>query len=80
MYNDPKFLNHPVFPRVLQELDRDANALPEGYQVPGNYKIPEVNEVLGDAVDKIWKNQAEPTPSFLKTLNEELQNVLDLPR
>lgn len=82
VYGDPKFLNHEVFPKILQELDRDANALPENYQggIPHNFKIPEFNAVLGAAVDKIWKNQAEPTPSFLKTLNDELQNVLDAPR
>jgi ABC-type glycerol-3-phosphate transport system substrate-binding protein len=80
VYNDPAFLNHPVFPRILQELDRDSNVLPESYQVPGNYKIPEFNAVLGAAVDKIWKNEAEPTPGFLKALNDELQNVLRLPR
>jgi hypothetical protein len=82
VYGDPKFLNHAVFPRRLQELDRDANALPENYQggIPHNFKIPEFNAVLGAAVDKIWKNEAEPTPSFLKTLNDELQNVLDQPR
>ncbi len=81
VYNDPKFLNHELFPRVLQELDRDANQLPENYQgaIPANFKIPEFNSVLGAAVDKIWKNQAEPTPSFLKALNTDLQNVLDLP-
>ena len=32
VYNDPRFLNHDVFPKLLQELDRDANALPENYQ------------------------------------------------
>jgi ABC-type glycerol-3-phosphate transport system substrate-binding protein len=82
VYNDPRFLDHPVFPRLLQELDRDANALPEDYRggIPHNYKIPELNQVLGAAVDKVWKNEAEPTPSFLEALNDELQNVLDLPR
>lgn len=80
VYNDPAFLNHDVFPRILQELDRDSNALPEVYQVPGNYKIPEFDAVLNAAITKVRKNEAEPTPAFLKTLNEELQNVLDLPR
>ena len=31
-------------------------------------------------MDKVWKNEAEPTPSFLKALSDELQNVLNLPR
>ncbi|HEV2125765.1 MAG TPA: extracellular solute-binding protein [Chloroflexota bacterium] len=82
VYGDPKFINHPVFPKILQELDRDANALPENYQggIPANYKIPEFNAVLKKAVQAIWKNEAEPTPSYLKALNDELQNVLDQPR
>ncbi|NBX47559.1 MAG: hypothetical protein EBT22_10315 [Chloroflexi bacterium] len=73
-------MNHEVFPKILQELDRDANELGETYQVPGNYKITEFNKALGDAVNKVWENQGEPTPSYLKALNDELQNILDLPR
>ncbi|HEX2034356.1 MAG TPA: extracellular solute-binding protein, partial [Chloroflexota bacterium] len=78
VYDDARFLNHELFPRVLQELDRDANKLGEDYKgcIPHNYKIPEFNTALGAAVDKVWKNEAEPTPSFMKTLNDELQNVL----
>jgi ABC-type glycerol-3-phosphate transport system substrate-binding protein len=79
VYNDPRFLNHDTFPKILQELDRDSNALPEPFQLPHNFKIPEFDAVLGAAVDKVWKNEAEPTPSFMKTLNDELQNVLNLP-
>lgn len=81
VYNDPRFLDHEVFPKHFQELDRDANQLPEDYvgSIPHNYKIPEFNAALGAAVDKVWKNEGEPTPSFLKALNDELQNVLSLP-
>jgi ABC-type glycerol-3-phosphate transport system substrate-binding protein len=82
VYNDPRFLNNSQFPRILQELDRDANALPENYVggIPANFKIPEFNDVLGAAVAKVWQNEAQPTPAFLKQLNDDLQNVLNLPR
>ena len=83
VYNDPKFLNHEIFPKLLQELDRDSNQLPENYQgsVPANYKITEADAVLGKWIQMVEKNEAEPTPSFLKNLNDELQNaVLSLPR
>jgi multiple sugar transport system substrate-binding protein len=82
VYNDPKFLNHEVYPKLLQELDRDSNLLPENYQgsVPANYKIPDVDTVLTRAMTAVANNQAEPTPSFLKALNDELQNVVDQPR
>ncbi len=79
VYNDPRFLNHELFPKILQELDRDSNVLPEVFQLPANYKIPEFNAALGKAVDQVWKNEAEPTPSFMKNLNDEIQNVLNLP-
>ncbi len=39
-----------------------------------------LNAVLKKAVDQIRKNEAEPTPAFLKNLNDEVQNVLSLPR
>jgi multiple sugar transport system substrate-binding protein len=82
VYNDPKFLNHELYARVLQELDRDSNALPENYQgsIPANFKIPEVDAILTRAMTAVSKNEAEPTPSFLKTLNDEIQAVLNLPR
>lgn len=80
VYNDTKFLNHEIFPKIFQELDRDSNQLPEIYMVPGNYKIPEFDAVLNAAINKVRKNEAEPTPAFMRTLNDELQNVLNLPR
>jgi ABC-type glycerol-3-phosphate transport system substrate-binding protein len=82
VYNDAKFLNHEVFAKILQELDRDSNGLNESYQgsVPANYKIPDVDAVLSKALNAVAKNEAEPTPAFLKTLNDEVQNVLNLPR
>ncbi|HET7768313.1 MAG TPA: extracellular solute-binding protein [Chloroflexota bacterium] len=83
VYNDAKFLNSDIYPRILQELDRDSNALPENYQgaVPHNYKIPEADAVLSKAIQAIEMNQAEPSASYLKNLNDELTNaVLSLPR
>ena len=82
VYNDPKFLNHDTFPRILQELDRDSNALNENYQgsIPHNFRISDVNAVITKAVTAVEKNEAEPTPGFLKNLNDEIQNLLDLPR
>ena len=82
VYGDAKFLNHDTFPRILQELDRDSNALSENYQgsIPHNFRITEANAAINKAVTAVEKNVAEPTPSFLKNLNDELQNILDMPR
>jgi multiple sugar transport system substrate-binding protein len=82
VYGDPRLLNHDVYPKLLQELDRDSNVLGENYQgsIPHNFKISEVNAVLKKAMDAIVANQGEPTPSFMKNVNDELQNVLSLPR
>jgi len=82
VYNDPKFLNHEIYPKILQELDRDSNQLPENYQgsVPANYKIPEVDAVLTKAMTAVRQGEIEPTPSFMKNLNDEVQNILNMPR
>ena len=81
VYNDPKFLDNDVFPRIFQELDRDSNQLPENYQgsIPANFKIPEVDAVLNKALTAVQKNEAEPTASYLKQLNDDVQAVLNLP-
>jgi ABC-type glycerol-3-phosphate transport system substrate-binding protein len=78
------------YPNVTLEPDlhagdiqeKIANALGENYQgsIPHNYRIPDANAVLKKALTAVQKNEAEPTPSFLKNLNAELQAVLDLPR
>ncbi len=82
VYNDPKFLNNETYPKIYQELDRDSNALPENYQgqIAANYRLPDVDAVLKKAMTAVAKNEAEPTPSFLKQLNDDIQKVLDLPR
>ena len=82
VYNDPKFLNNEVYPKVFQELDRDSNQLPENYQgqIAANYRLPDVDAILKKAMTAVAKNEAEPTASFLKQLNDDIQKVLDQPR
>ena len=83
VYNDPKFLNHEIYPKIFQELDRDSNQLPENYQgsVPWNYKIPEADAVINKAMTAVQKGEVEPSPSFLKNLTDEINNaVMSLPR
>jgi len=82
VYNDPKFLNNDIYPKIYQELDRDSNQLPENYQgqIPANYRLTDVDALLGKAFNAVAKNEAEPTASFLKQLNDDIQKVLDLQR
>jgi ABC-type glycerol-3-phosphate transport system substrate-binding protein len=82
VYNDPKFINNDAFPKVFQELDRDSNQLPENYQgqIPANFRLPDIDALLKKAMGAVAQNQSEPTASFLKQLNDDLQKVLDQPR
>jgi len=82
VYNDPQFLNNEVYPKIFQELDRDSNQLPENYQgqIAANYRLPDVDAILKQAMTAVAKNEAEPTASFLKQLNDDVQKVLDQPR
>jgi hypothetical protein len=35
---------------------------------------------LNPFIDKIIKNEAQPTPSLMKEINDAVQRALDLPR
>ena len=82
VYNDPQFLNNDAYPKVFQELDRDSNVLGENYQgqIPANYRLTEIDQLLSKQMGAVAKGEAEPTASFLKQLNDDVQKILDMPR
>jgi hypothetical protein len=47
---------------------------------PANFQVDELSKVLNPFVDKIVKNEAQPTQSLMKEINDAVQRVLDLPR
>jgi ABC-type glycerol-3-phosphate transport system substrate-binding protein len=79
VYADPRFLEHPVYPRILQELDKMATELPEDFVVPWNFRLPEIQAVITKYVQQIRNNEAEPSASFMRQLHDEIQRELDMP-
>jgi hypothetical protein len=79
VYADPRFLDHPAFPRYLQELDKQATELPEDFMLPWNYRTTEVQAVITKFVNQIRNNEAAPSASFMRAFADEVQVELDKP-
>ncbi len=80
VFADSRFLNHPVYPRQIQEMEAESMKSDELEVFPANFQVDELSNVLNPFVDKIVKNEAQPTPSLMKEINDAVQRVLDLPR
>jgi len=79
IFADPRFLNHPIYPRQIQEMEAESMKSDEREAFPANFRVDELSQVLNPYVDKIVRNEAQPTPSFMREINEAVQRVLDLP-
>jgi ABC-type glycerol-3-phosphate transport system substrate-binding protein len=80
IFADPRFLNHPVYPRQIQEMEAESMKTDELEVFPANFRVDEMSQALNPFVDKIVKNEAQPTASFMKEINDAVQRVLELPR
>ncbi len=80
VYGDSRLLNHPSAPRQVQEAERDSQNSTEPYTLPANLRVDELSAAINPFVDKIVKNDAQPTAGFMKEANDAVQRVLDLPR
>ncbi|HEU5317359.1 MAG TPA: hypothetical protein VFX49_14710 [Chloroflexota bacterium] len=79
VYGDPRLINHPSAPKEVQEAERDSQNSTEPYALPWNYRVDEVSKAINPFIDKIVKNEAQPTAGFMREANEAVQRVLDLP-
>jgi multiple sugar transport system substrate-binding protein len=79
VYSDPRLLSHPSAPRQVQEAERDSQNSNEPYTLPANFRVDEISAAINPFVDKIVKNEAQPTAGFMREANEAVQKVLDLP-
>jgi ABC-type glycerol-3-phosphate transport system substrate-binding protein len=80
IFADPRFLNHPTYPRQIQEMEAESMKSDELELFPANFQVDELSKVLNPFVDKIVKNEAQPTASLMKEINDAVQRVLELPR
>lgn len=80
IFTDPRFLNHPTYPRQVQEMEAESMKSDEPENFPANYQVDEMSKVLNPYVDKIIKNEAQPNPALMRQINDDVQRVLNLPR
>jgi len=55
---------------------------PEGFTYPGNLRLTQpgaVQDIINKYMNDIADLKAEPTPAYMKQMNEELQKILDEP-
>lgn len=55
---------------------------PEGFTYPGNLRLTQpgaYQEIMNKYMNDIADLKAEPTPAYMKQMNEELQKILDEP-
>jgi hypothetical protein len=45
-----------------------------------NLRVDDVSKAINPFIEKIMKNEAQPTAGFMKEANDAVQRVLDLPR
>ena len=76
----PALVSFSCYPRQIQEMEAESMKSDELELFPANFQVDELSKVLNPFVDKIVKNEAQPTPSFMKEINDAVQRVLDLPR
>jgi ABC-type glycerol-3-phosphate transport system substrate-binding protein len=79
VYGDPRLINHPSAPKEVQEAERDSQNSTEPYALPANLRVDDVSKAINPFIDKIVKNEAQPTAGFMREANEAVQRVLDLP-
>jgi multiple sugar transport system substrate-binding protein len=81
VWADPRILNHPDMPRRAQETQlKSVQEIKEPYSAPANFRAPEVEAIRDPATRQITDGQAKADPAFLRSLNAQMQSVMDLPR
>jgi multiple sugar transport system substrate-binding protein len=81
VWADPRILNHPDMPRKAQETQlKSVQEIKEPYSAPANFRAPEVEAIRDPATRQITDGQIKADSAFLRSLNGQMQTVMDLPR
>jgi multiple sugar transport system substrate-binding protein len=83
VYCSDELLNDPRFPKSAMKANCDNIDQPETFTYPHNLRLAVpggVNEIVARYLNDVADLKQEPTPSYLKEMTAEIQNVLELPR
>ena len=82
VYCSDQLLNDARFPKTAMKANCDNIDQPEGFTYPGNLRLTQpgaVQDIINKYMNDIADLKAEPTPAYMKQMNEELQKILDEP-
>lgn len=81
VYGDDRILNHPDLSKQMQQAQlKSVNEIKEPYTGPANFKAPDIERVRDPEMLKITTGEAKAEAGFLRSLNSQLQAILDQPR
>jgi multiple sugar transport system substrate-binding protein len=76
VYKHERILANPLHRAWLQAVEE---VMP--FREPWNFRGQDIeDQVLKPELDKIWKGEQAPSPTFLKQVNDKVQLILDQPR
>jgi hypothetical protein len=81
VYGDQRILNAPQYPEQAQRTQlASVTEIKEPFSAPANFRAADVAAVRDPATTKITTGEAKPDQSYLRELNAQLQQIMDLPR
>jgi multiple sugar transport system substrate-binding protein len=81
VYADERILNHPELSKQMQQAQlKSVQEIKEPYSGPANFKAPDVERIRDPEITKLTTGEAKAEAGFLRSLNTQLQAILDQPR
>lgn len=81
VYADQRIVNHPQLTKQMQLAQLNSvREMREPHSVPWNFRASEVYAVRDGATARIARGEASADPAYLREVNREIQNILNLPR
>jgi ABC-type glycerol-3-phosphate transport system substrate-binding protein len=82
VYCSDQLLGDPRFPKTAMKANCDNIDQPEGFTYPANLRLTTpggFQETINKYMNDIADLKAEPTPAYMKQMNEDLQKILSEP-
>jgi multiple sugar transport system substrate-binding protein len=79
VYCAPELINDARFPKQAMQANCDNASINESYTYPANFRINEINTIMGQYEGNIWSGKQEPTTSYMKQYADAINTTTKLP-
>ncbi len=79
VYCSPELLNDSRFPKQAMQSNCDNASINESYTYPANFRIDEINTIIGQYEKDLWAGKQEPTTSYMKQYADAITKTAALP-